>query len=149
PVLPGSVTAAAGGKPGDRLLTIDDRWTETLADLYEVAGHVKPGVIVPLSIQHPRKERALKVKLPEGQKLPFAVRAAAPRILRVPSLERGRQEDRRGKAGSIRTCGSQESVNRFEQLCARSAFSSISTGDTRQAELPCPPQVVIAFTPSS
>jgi len=56
-VLPGSVEAEADGKPGELLLTIDNRWTDTPADLYEDASHIKPGVIVPLSIHHDGKVR--------------------------------------------------------------------------------------------
>jgi hypothetical protein len=61
-VLPGSAAAEAGLKVGDRLLTIDGRWTDTLADLYEVASHVKPGVAVSVSIKRDGKEMELKVK---------------------------------------------------------------------------------------
>jgi hypothetical protein len=61
-VLPGSAAAEAGLKVGDRLLTIDGRWTDTLADLYEIAGHIKPGVTVPLSIKRDGKEMVLKIK---------------------------------------------------------------------------------------
>jgi hypothetical protein len=61
-VLPGSAAAEAGLKVGDRLLTIDGRWTDTLADLYEVVGHIKPGVAVSVSIKRDSKEMELKVK---------------------------------------------------------------------------------------
>jgi hypothetical protein len=65
-VLPGSAAAEAGLKPGDRLLTIDDRWTDTLPDLYEIAGHLKPGVTVPVTIQRDGKKMDLKIKLRAG-----------------------------------------------------------------------------------
>jgi S1-C subfamily serine protease len=58
----GSVAAKANLKPCDPLLTIDNRWTDTLADLYKIAGHIKSGIIVPVSIQHGGKEKELKVK---------------------------------------------------------------------------------------
>ena len=45
-VMPGSAAAAAGLKAGDRLLTLDGRWTDSLADLYTAAGFVKPGTTV-------------------------------------------------------------------------------------------------------
>jgi hypothetical protein len=61
-VLPGGAAAAAGLKPGDRLLTIDSRWTDTLADLFEAAGSVKPGTTVPVKIQRGGKEMEVKVK---------------------------------------------------------------------------------------
>ncbi|MGH7224243.1 MAG: aspartyl protease family protein [Gemmataceae bacterium] len=61
-VLPGSAAAAAGLKVGDRLLTIDGRWTDTLADLYEIASHLKPGVSVPAGIRRGGKKMELKVK---------------------------------------------------------------------------------------
>jgi hypothetical protein len=61
-VRPGSASAEAGLKAGDRLLTIDGRWTDSLADLYEVTGHIKPGVTVPVKLQRDGKEVELKVK---------------------------------------------------------------------------------------
>jgi PDZ domain/Aspartyl protease len=65
-VLAGSAAAEAGLKVGDRLLTIDGRWTDTLPDLFEIASHLKPGVAVPLSIQRGGKEMELKIKLRAG-----------------------------------------------------------------------------------
>jgi S1-C subfamily serine protease len=65
-VIDGSAAAEAGLKPGDRLLTIDGRWTDTLPDLYEIASHLKPGVLVPLSIKREGKEMELKIKLRVG-----------------------------------------------------------------------------------
>jgi hypothetical protein len=61
-VLAGSAAAVAGFKVGDRLLTIDGRWTDTLADLYEAAGYLKPGVTVPVSVKRGGKEMELKIK---------------------------------------------------------------------------------------
>jgi hypothetical protein len=60
-VLAGGAAAEAGVKPGDRLLTIDGRWTDTLPDLYEIASHIKPGVVVPMSIKRDGKEMELKI----------------------------------------------------------------------------------------
>lgn len=42
-VLAGGPAAAAGLKAGDRVLTIDGRWTDTLPDAYLAASFVKPG----------------------------------------------------------------------------------------------------------
>ncbi len=43
-VLPGSAAAAAGLKQGDRLLTLDGRWTDSILDCYQAASHVRPAV---------------------------------------------------------------------------------------------------------
>jgi predicted metalloprotease with PDZ domain len=61
-VLPGSPAAAAGLKTGDRLLTIDKRWTDTLRDLFAAASLVKPGATAPVTIRRDGKEMTLKVK---------------------------------------------------------------------------------------
>ena len=41
----------AGVKRGDRMLTMDGRWTDSLADLYEAAGYVKPGAKVTVKVK--------------------------------------------------------------------------------------------------
>jgi hypothetical protein len=61
-VLPQSPAAKAGVKAGDRLLTLDGRWTDTLADLYTAASYVKPGALVPVFVQREGKKIELKVK---------------------------------------------------------------------------------------
>ena len=61
-VLPGSPAAAAGMKAGDRLLTLDGRWTDSLVDLYAAAGFVKPGAAAPVVVKRDGKEITLKVK---------------------------------------------------------------------------------------
>ena len=38
-----SPAAAAGFKEGDRLLTLENRWTDTAADCYAAASHITPG----------------------------------------------------------------------------------------------------------
>ena len=61
-VLAGSAAAECGLKKGDRLLTMDSRWTDSLKDVYEIAAHLKPGVTVPLRILRDAKEMTLKIK---------------------------------------------------------------------------------------
>jgi hypothetical protein len=65
-VLAGSAAAEAGLKAGDRLLTIDGRWTDSLADLFEIASHLKAGAAVPLGIKREGKEMEVKIKLRAG-----------------------------------------------------------------------------------
>ena len=65
-VLPGSPAAAAELKAGDRLLTLDGRWTDTLVDLYTAAGYVKPGAMVKVVVRRDGKERTLQVKPTAG-----------------------------------------------------------------------------------
>ena len=61
-VLAGGAAAAAGLKAGDRLLSIDGRWTDSLPDLYAAAGHVKPGTEAVVRVKRDGKEIELKVK---------------------------------------------------------------------------------------
>jgi hypothetical protein len=65
-VLPGSAAAQAGLKTGDRLLTLDGRWTDSVADLYSAAGYARPGVAVPVHIKRAGKELELQVKPVSG-----------------------------------------------------------------------------------
>ncbi len=62
----GSAAAAGGLKPGDRLLTLDGRWTDNLVDLYTAAGLVKPGTTVSVTVRRDGKEVELKVKPTQG-----------------------------------------------------------------------------------
>jgi hypothetical protein len=65
-VLASSAAAAGGLKVGDRLITIDGRWTDSLADLYTALGQVKPGSTVSVVVQRDGKEVELKVKPGSG-----------------------------------------------------------------------------------
>lgn len=61
-VLPGSAADAAAVKVGDRLLTLDGRWTDTVADCYTATGLVKPGTAVKVVVRRGDKEVELTVK---------------------------------------------------------------------------------------
>jgi membrane-associated protease RseP (regulator of RpoE activity) len=61
-VRPGSAAAAAGLKAGDRLLTLDGRWTDSVADLYAAAGYVKAGTAVKVTVTRDKKEMTFTVK---------------------------------------------------------------------------------------
>jgi membrane-associated protease RseP (regulator of RpoE activity) len=61
-----SSAAKAGIKEGDRILTIDGRWTDSLTDLYTAAGYVKAGIETKVTIQRDGKEMELKVKPASG-----------------------------------------------------------------------------------
>lgn len=60
----GSPAHEAGLKPGDRLTTIDGRWTTSVADAYDAAARVDLGKSseVDITIQRNGQERSLKVK---------------------------------------------------------------------------------------
>jgi hypothetical protein len=61
-VLAGSAAALGGLKAGDRLLTLDGRWTDTVADCYLAATHVKAGTAARLVVKRQGKEVELTVK---------------------------------------------------------------------------------------
>jgi hypothetical protein len=65
-VLPGSAAAKAGLKDGDRLLILDGRWTDSLADLYTAAGHIEAGKSVTVVVKRGEKELKLQVKPSSG-----------------------------------------------------------------------------------
>jgi hypothetical protein len=65
-VLPGGAAAMAGLKAGDRLLTLDGRWTDSLADLYTAASFVKPGTAVKVVVRRGKKEMTFTVKPTAG-----------------------------------------------------------------------------------
>jgi hypothetical protein len=60
-VFPASASASAGMKRGDRMLTIDDRWTDSVNDAYAAARHAKAGVPVQVRIKRGDRELELGV----------------------------------------------------------------------------------------
>ncbi len=59
--------AAAGGlKEGDRLLTLDGRWTDSETDLANAAGFVKPGRVAKVVVLRDGKEVELNVTPTKG-----------------------------------------------------------------------------------
>jgi hypothetical protein len=65
-VVSGGAAAAAGLKSGDRLLTIDGRWTDTLADAYTAASFAKPGREITVTIRRGGKEMKLPLSPKTG-----------------------------------------------------------------------------------
>jgi S1-C subfamily serine protease len=57
-----SAAAKAGLKAGDRLLTLDGRWTDSVRDLYEAAGYVKAGTAAKVTFLRDGKEKELTIK---------------------------------------------------------------------------------------
>jgi predicted metalloprotease with PDZ domain len=60
-VLAGGAAADGGLKAGDRILTIDGRWTDTIADAYVAASYAKPGKPVTVVVKRDGKEVKLTV----------------------------------------------------------------------------------------
>ncbi len=60
-VVAGSAAAAGGLKVGDRLLTLDGRWTDSVADTYAAAGHVKAGTTAVVKVKRGGKEIELRI----------------------------------------------------------------------------------------
>lgn len=58
--------AEAGLKAGDRILTLDGRWTDTVGDAYLAASLVKPGRSAALAVKRDGKEMTLKVTPTKG-----------------------------------------------------------------------------------
>lgn len=65
-VYPGGAAAAGGIKKGDRLLTIDGRWTDSVGDTQLAASRVQPGREVEVVVLRDGKEVKLKVKPARG-----------------------------------------------------------------------------------
>lgn len=60
-VLAASAAADAGFKMGDRLLTLDGRWTDTVADLYLAASLIEMGRPVTARVRRDGKQLLLKI----------------------------------------------------------------------------------------
>lgn len=65
-VVPDSAADKGGIKKGDRLLTLDGRWTDSVEDLYEAASYVKPGKKVKVKVKRENKELVLEVTPSKG-----------------------------------------------------------------------------------
>ena len=58
--------AKAGLKPGDRLLTLDGRWTDTVADLFTAGSLMTPGQAVTVTVTRDEKPLTLKMTPASG-----------------------------------------------------------------------------------
>lgn len=61
-VFPEGAAAQAGLKPGDRLLTLDGRWTDTTADCYHAASRIPAGRAALAVIRRDGKQLQITVK---------------------------------------------------------------------------------------
>src|SRR5205085_10594021 len=65
-VVAGSPAAQAGLQTGDRLLTVDGRWTDSVADCFVAATYVPAGATARLTVLRDGKEVVLKVRVQSG-----------------------------------------------------------------------------------
>lgn len=65
-VFQGSAADKAGIKAGDRILTIDGRWTDSIAELFDAAGLARPGKPVPVKLLRDGQETKLLVTPSKG-----------------------------------------------------------------------------------
>ena len=65
-VLEGGAASTAGLKAGDRVLTIDGRWTDTVSDAFIAATLVKPGKETTVVVKRSGKDVKLTVKPAKG-----------------------------------------------------------------------------------
>jgi hypothetical protein len=65
-VIPNTPAAKAGLQAGDRLLTLDDRWTDSVADCYAAAAGVKAGTAVKVKIVRDGKELQISIAPASG-----------------------------------------------------------------------------------
>jgi hypothetical protein len=61
-VFAGSAAAEAGLKPGDRILTVDGRWTDSLVELHDAAAYVAPGETAELRVKRGGKELTARLR---------------------------------------------------------------------------------------
>jgi membrane-associated protease RseP (regulator of RpoE activity) len=66
-VLADSAAAKAGLKAGDRLLTLDGRWTDSIADVFHAAAAIKPSQTVEAVVKRDGKKMAVTVAPAAGQ----------------------------------------------------------------------------------
>jgi S1-C subfamily serine protease len=62
----GSAAAKAGLKPGDVLITVNGRWTTSIADVFHAAADVKPGHETTVVIQRDGKEQTVMLRPMDG-----------------------------------------------------------------------------------
>ena len=65
-VLADSSAVTAGFKVGDRLLSLDGRWTDTVNDCYLAASMVRPGTATRAGVMRDGKKVELKLKVRAG-----------------------------------------------------------------------------------
>ena len=65
-VISGGPAALGGLKEGDRVLTIDGRWTDTIGDTFTAASLVRLGRTVVVVVKRDGKEIKLSVKPVKG-----------------------------------------------------------------------------------
>jgi len=65
-VFAGSAAATAGVKAGDRLLTLDGRWTDSVADCYFAASRLQPGSKVAAEVLRDGKKQTLQIEVRSG-----------------------------------------------------------------------------------
>jgi hypothetical protein len=61
-VMAGGPAARAGLRAGNHLLTVDGRWTDTVADLFAAAEKIKPGTEIKVRYRRDGRERESRIK---------------------------------------------------------------------------------------
>jgi hypothetical protein len=65
-VLSGSPADQAGLRAGDLLVTLDGRWTTSVADLFHAAAAVEPGQAIVATVRREGKEQTLTIRPADG-----------------------------------------------------------------------------------